>query len=748
MVLDDAHLIKSKNDEPSLWSFYSRAKEIPGNVVLILAGDAGDGLSEQLEYSAEVLNHFHTIKLSNYSEEDLGVIFHGFVRRWFNKKMKVDGEVDDFYVKILMRRILRGTNEKTFANVWPLKKAFVTACRRQVERFRQARREGQYLEDYFMTKEDLLGDSPSLSPEKSPAWKELRALIGLDGVKESIEAVIRQVNQNYQRELRGQEPLKVTANRVFLGPPGTGKTTVARLYAKILADLGILSKGDVVIKNPTDLIDRYIGGSENNTKSALAEAVGGVLIIDDAHMLDPGKRSDDDKNGDFRGSILDTLVAEVSGAPGEDRCVILCGYDEQMKEMYANANPGLARRFPLDTAFVFENFDAETLGKILDFKLDKEKLTVTDKAREVAMDMLKRASVRPNFGNGAEVDNLISKAVLAQTKRIEAMEASEQEKADTVPIEPQDFDADWDRHRRAVANTRALFDGFIGYEEIIAKFESYQYMTQGMRLRGLDPRPYVPFTYVFKGPPGTGKTSTARKLGQIFYDMGFLSAPDVVEVSATALIGEYCGQTGPKTLRLLESALGKVLFIDEAYRLATPGSFTEEAVSELVDAVTKPRFARKLIIVLAGYEKDMDRLMAANRGMRSRFATELTFRPLRAEQCLEQLRRVVDRVGVAIQKTTDMDAATRNALLGALASMARDKNWASGRSAETLGEKVIAHVFTECAKKRYTGDQLVVTGKEMLSILASSGMASPGFVRVGTGPMGPRQLMTLRDLEG
>jgi AAA+ superfamily predicted ATPase len=752
------------------------------------------------------------------------------VRKYYNKKMKLAGEVDDFYLNILIKRILRGSSPENFANVWPLKKAFVEAGKRQVERFRQARQEGRYLEDYLLTKEDLLGKPPVIEPEKSAAWRELQQLLGLDDVKESILAVVHQVSQNYDREMRGLEPLATSANRVFLGSPGTGKTTVAKLYARILADFGILSKGDVIIKKPSDLIDRYIGGSENNTREALSSAKGGVLIIDDAHMLDPGStRSGSSKNGDFRGAIIDTIVAEVSGSPGEDRCVIMCAYEEHMKEMYANSNPGLARRFPLDTAFLFKDFDSETLGKILDLKLNKEKLVATEKAREVALDMLDRASVRPGFGNGGEVDNLLGKAIASRTSRIskqlkaaltgerpvdpaeptseekdavmtrslgkshpedkprsvvsektadnvcsgenvstgdavsakekascaQISEGKQDEKEaepefDKVPIEPEDFDPNWDRHTRAIANTRALFDGFIGYEEIITKFESYQYMAQGMRLRGIDPRPYIPFTYVFKGPPGTGKTSTARKLGQIFYDMGLLAAPEVVDVSASQLIGEYCGQTAPKVVRLLESALGKVLFIDEAYRLAASGrgSFAEEAVSELVDAVTKPKFARKLIIVLAGYEDDMDRLMRLNPGIKSRFATEFTFKPLRAEQCIEQLRAVVGKVGITIQDTREMDANTRGTLVNSLSRMSNEEGWASGRSVETLGEKIIAHIFKECAIKGYTGKELMVTGKDLLTILAGSGIGQYGSSRYGTGAMGPRQLMTLKDLRG
>jgi SpoVK/Ycf46/Vps4 family AAA+-type ATPase len=744
-VIDDTNLL-SRYDY-NIWNFWTRAQELPGNVVIILAGDYEDGLDELLLYSAQVNNQFQRLKLPNYNQDQLQEIYMRMFRKWLGKRVEIEAGEDDLYIKVLVRRLLRGSSE-SFTNIWAVKKAFVETCKRQVERFRQARREGAFLEDYRMTKEDILGNKPSLNPEKSDAWKELQTLVGFDDIKQSILSVVNQLRQNYMREMKGLEPLQISAHRVFLGPPGTGKTTVAKLYGKILADFGILSKGEVIIKNPTDLIDRYIGGSENNTKEALDDAEGSVLIIDDAHMLDPGKSGSSNKNGDFRAGILDTLTAEVSGSPGEDRCIILCGYPEPMKEMYANCNPGFARRFPLDTAFVFDNFDKETLGKILDVKIAKQKLSVSAKGREVAMEMLDRASVRPNFGNGGDVENILQNALAARTRRLSAKLASGDEDMDDVPIEPADFDPNWDRHTKAVANTRELFKDFIGYDDIITKFEGYQYMAQGMRLRNIDPRPYIPFNFIFKGPPGTGKTSTARKIGQIFYDMGLLSAPEVVEVSASQLIGEYCGQTAPKTTRLLQSALGKVLFIDEAYRLAAPGNFTEEAVGELVDAVTKPQFMRKLIIVLAGYEEDMERLMRCNHGLRSRFPTEFTFRPMRVEQCIEQLRRIVSRVGITIQQTNNMDAATRTALTGSLSRMSAQKGWASGRSVETLGEKIIGHVFKECAIKGYAGSELNVSGKDLVAIMGGSVTSPLGAAKWGGGhAMGARQVMTLRDLE-
>jgi hypothetical protein len=129
-------------------------------------------------------------------------------------------------------------------------------------------------------------------------------------------------------------------------------------------------------------------------------------------------------------------------------------------------------------------------------------------------------------------------------------------------------------------------------------------------------------------------------MGKIFYDMGLLSQAKVENCSATDMIGQYVGQTGPKVQKLLEKAMGKVLFIDEAYRLAE-GGFATEAMDELVDCLTKPKFANKMITILAGYDKDIDRLMSINPGLTSRFPESVIFKHLEPETSLELLVKVL-----------------------------------------------------------------------------------------------------------
>jgi hypothetical protein len=118
--------------------------------------------------------------------------------------------------------------------------------------------------------------------------------------------------------------------------------------------------------------------------------------------------------------------------------------------------------------------------------------------------------------------------------------------------------------------------------------------------------------------------------------MGLLSKPDVVECSAKDLIGEYVGQIVPKTMKQLELGLGKVIFIDEAYRLGE-GQYAIEAANELVDIMTEPKFQGKLIVILAGYDEDMDKLMMVNRDLSSRFSEEIFFPPLNPQQSLDLL---------------------------------------------------------------------------------------------------------------
>ena len=159
-------------------------------------------------------------------------------------------------------------------------------------------------------------------------------------------------------------------------------------------------------------------------------------------------------------------------------------------------------------------------------------------------------------------------------------------RAGEIVFQPQDFDPDFDRDEHAATNLTKLFEDIVGCEAIVERLEGYQRLARVMKSRNTDARELIPTNFVFKGPPGmifprdytrsnkqallsfigTGKTTIARKMGKVYYDMGLLNSNEIVECSASDLVGQYVGHTGPKTKKLLEKALGKVLFVDEAYR--------------------------------------------------------------------------------------------------------------------------------------------------------------------------------------
>ena len=157
-------------------------------------------------------------------------------------------------------------------------------------------------------------------------------------------------------------------------------------------------------------------------------------------------------------------------------------------------NPGLSRRFDIERAFRFENFNDAELLQILELKMKLQGLAATDAAKKVAIDLLSRARNRPNFGNGGEVDNVLDRAKARSQQRLGPT-------ADTT-LKPEDFDPDHDRRERASTNLEELFADVVGCEDVIQKLCDYQKIVSTMEARGMDARNNIPMNFIFKGPPG------------------------------------------------------------------------------------------------------------------------------------------------------------------------------------------------------------------------------------------------------
>ncbi|KAG4267231.1 hypothetical protein FPRO04_04843 [Fusarium proliferatum] len=717
VFIDEAYQLSSGNSpggKAVLDYLLAEVENLRGKVVFVLAGYSKE-MESFFSHNPGIPSRFPIeMKFEDYTDKELLQILQLQIHRKFDGRMAVEQGSDGLFCRIVSRRIGHGRGRNGFGNARAVENYLQRISQRQATRLRRQRRAGKKPNDLLLTQEDIIGPEPSQALLNSKAYRELKSLIGLQEVKDALGVLMDTLKTNYERELAEQPLVEFSLNKVFLGSPGTGKTTVAKLYGEILKDLGLLSNGELIVKNPADFVGAVIGGSEAQTKGILASTVGKVLLIDEAYGLYGGGPNASHMN-QFKTAVIDTIVAEVQSVPGEDRCVLLLGYREKMEELFQNVNPGLSRRFPLSSAFVFEDFDDVALAKILDLKLGKLGFKATTKAKCVALDVLRRARNSPNFGNAGEIDNLLGRAMTSHQKRVSSGQVKKH-----GTLEPIDFDEEFDRAENGGTDVKKLFEGDIGRDHLVTILQGYQNRVRQAKQLEIDPE--IPFNFMFRGPPGTGKTTAARKMGQVYYDLGFLASTEVIEASTTDMIAQYVGQTGPKVQSLLDRALGKVLFIDEAYRLASESSFAREAVDELVDCVTKPRYQGKLIIILAGYVQDINTLLSINPGMSSRFPESIDFDPLTPASCIQLMTIQLQANKIQLDGKIALDLSCleqpEKAFLDEITSkfnkLSKQDSWANARDVKELAKKIFYKFDLSSESLTLTEEHIRSTLDEMM----------------------------------
>lgn len=499
----------------------AEVENLTGKIVFILAGYERP-MEKFFGHNEGLPSRFpHQLKFEDFDDTELMEIMQSSIERTYKRQMKVDDGLGGLYCRVLARRIGRGRGREGFANARAVENAMARVSERQSERLSQRRRQGLLpIDDFFFDRHDLIGLDPSQALKSSKAWDKLQGMIGLHEVKKTVEALVDTMRYNFKRELNEQPLVEYSLNKVFLGNPGTGKTSIAKIYGQVLVDIGFLSNGEgmrkklfwnvfhrltsktVVVKNPSDFVGSVIGESEKTTKGILAATLGKVLVIDEAYGLFSGGTSDGTgaKSDPYRTAVVDTIVAEVQSTPGDDRCVLLLGYKDQMEQMFQNVNPGLSRRFPMDQAFVFEDFTEKELDLILDLRLKEQGYSVTDRARRVCLEMLERSRNRPHFGNAGEIDILLNTAKMRHQKRLSSNKSTSA--PNDAILDAIDFDENFDRADKSETSISKMFEGVVGCESIVAKLQGYQKMVKSLRKLNMDPREQLPFNFIFRGPPG------------------------------------------------------------------------------------------------------------------------------------------------------------------------------------------------------------------------------------------------------
>lgn len=495
--------------------------------------------------------------------------------------------------------------------------------------------------------------SPPPDAESFDLEQELEGLIGLREIKDSVRHTRNFVEVQRRRcNVTGDASARALHFAFMSGTPGSGASSVARLLAGMLLKLGVLSVGQVVEATKKDLLAGCSGGGDVETKlKKVAKAAdGGVLLISGADMLrDPEKSSD--RLGE---EALQAVSKLVEGNAGQTEwpqrlCIVLAGRRSELSKLFMEQSSLGSSIF---AKLEFSDLTAMEVAMVLRRLVEANKFQLCADLTDEKLELLvRRRMARAGGGDGPGAAKnvrlakaMLEEAVTRQTDRVWAKETLSF--TGLTALKEEDFvDKNKEMDEAAQAALKKL-EGIVGLrpvKEFVRSLYATLQMEQRRHEMGLEKAGGGPTLHmVFQGNPGTGKTTVARVVADLLKALGLLRTGHMIEADRAALVAGFSGQTALKTKAVVESALGGVLFVDEAYALVGEDgrdSFGREALDTLIKMVEDYR--QDLVVILAGYSSEMARLIEANPGLRSRFPTIIEFDDYTAEELLEIADRML-----------------------------------------------------------------------------------------------------------
>ena len=666
------------------------AENRKGEFVCIMAGYTKE-MGEFIRINPGTTSRFNvTIEFPDYKPRELEEIFRRLLsRNNENTTFTLDAKADEMLPGIFDKMYLKRTD--TFGNAREVRNLFDEAVKRHNTR---------NAEDNVLSWNDIAGEEGTKEISVEDVMKELDAFVGMGSVKKEIRTIANDIAvQRRLVEMGEAEEGLSPYNIIITGNPGTGKSTVAKTLGKIFKALGVTSTDNVVTKMPNDIISKYVNESDKNMDAAINEAMGGVLFLDEAYDLEPMDSAGQSTSSEGKKAIR-TLMNRMLDDAG--KFVVICaGYRKQMETML-NSNPGLKSRF--SHTIHIEDYTAEELLQIYEnaAKAKKYNFSLADESvRMKALNMFQNmvAMKDDKFGNAREAVTKVKQTKTNINNRISATpyEKWTPEFLHTAYLDDIPFE---EAAKVSVEDCLAELNALIGLEGVKTALTKLAHtINNEIELAKAENRtPVIPLGhYLFLGNPGTGKTTVARLMGKILHSMGALPSPKVVEVVKHNLVGRYLGDTEAVTTNVINSAMGGILFIDEAYQLAMD-QYGKTALQTLVDRLENDR--GKFVCIAAGYSHEMQEFISENSGFESRFPqrNRIVFEDYNPDELFRIFMIHARKGGYSL------DPMAENAVRGRLTVLYnnRGRSFGNGRDARNLFDEVKGNLAARLAEEGET----------------------------------------------
>ena len=615
-------------------------------------------------------NYFLDIK--DYSPEQLFEIMQVFAK---SKKYIFSKDAEELTRKMITE--MYNSRDKDFANGRTMRTLFDQICKKQAQRLQGVDISSMSNEELMtINKEDIPYEAPQ-SVNVGDCLQKLDGLVGLKAVKKEISNLTAFLNLQIRR---GETQTFQGKHYVFTGNPGTGKTTVARIMADIFKTLGVVSRGQLVEADRAKLVAGYAGQTAIKTNQLVDQALGGVLFIDEAYTL---KSSDGDT---FGSEAIDTLLKRLEDDRGKFICIV-AGYTDQMHD-FIDTNPGLKSRFT--QTIHFDDYTPDELTEIFLHLAQDKNFTIDDDTRAAIHRQFEQLYLRrdKNFGNAREARRIFNEAVERQSQRlVKLMNDPGFQEKDMYSLTKDDLPMAQSEAARPLDEVLNELDEFIGMRSVKNSIRRLAVQSMFMKQRaamGAGKVQQMSMNFILMGNPGTGKTSIARKMGEILQAMDILPTSRVIEASRATLVGKYMGETPKIVNNMCDKAMGGILFIDEAYTLSDGGDqYGKEAIDTLMKRMEDDR--GKFVVIAAGYKDKMEEFLTMNAGLASRFTHKLHIEDYNEDELLAIFKHMAQKEQYTLSPQAEFKA------LDTIYKMvlAKNESWGNAREMRNLLDATI-----------------------------------------------------------